>query len=112
MIESYLHSIWSKNRVPFHLMKLSDGRDFIIKSNGKYNHESGPDFFNGEVFIDGILWRGNIEIHVKSSDWYLHKHHFDKAYNNVILHVVYVHDQDVYINNKKIPTLELKEIID
>ena len=112
MKEDYLHFIWSKNRVPFHLMKLTDGRDFSIKSNGIQNYESGPDFFNGEVIIDKVLWSGNIELHVKSSDWYLHKHHFDEAYNNVILHVVFEHDKDVFVNNQLIPTLELKEIID
>ena len=112
MKEDYLHFIWSKNRVPFHQMRLTDGRNFSVKSNGIQNYESGPDFFNGEIYIDGVLWIGNIEIHVKSSDWYLHRHHFDQAYNNVILHVVFEHDRNVFIKNQLIPTLELKEIID
>lgn len=111
MKEDYLHQIWNKKRLPFHRMKLTDGKSIIVKSTGSYNLDSGPDFFNGEVLIDEISWVGNIEIHVKSSDWYLHKHQFDAAYENVILHVVYEYDKDVFINGRIVPTLELKNFI-
>jgi len=45
-----------------------------------------------------------VELHVKSSDWNRHRHQTDKAYQNVILHVVYENDTKV----NEIPTLELK----
>jgi hypothetical protein len=111
MKEEYLHLIWSQKRLPFHLMKLTDGSNFSVKSVGELNKESGPDFFNGVVEINGVKWVGNIEIHVKSSDWYLHKHQFDLSYENVILHVVYEYDKDVYIGDRKIPTIELKKYL-
>src|SRR5690606_31740105 len=64
------------------------------------------------LIIDGQLWAGNVEIHIKSSDWYVHNHEVDCAYDNVILHVVYEHDTDIFrINNSPIPTLELKDLI-
>lgn len=112
MKEDYLHLIWNQKRLPFHEMKLIDGNDFIVKSTGFHNKGSGPDFFDGEILIDSISWRGNIELHVKSSDWYLHEHQFDRAYDNVVLHVVYEFDKPVFINSRLVPTLELKNYID
>ena len=70
---------------------------------GKYNKDGGPDFQNAKVKIDDIILIGNIELHIHASDWHLHKHHHDKKYNNVILHVVYFND--VAIPN--LPALEL-----
>ncbi len=112
MKEEYLHFLWKHKQIPFHLMKLTNGDSFVLKKTGKYNLESGPDFFDGEIIIDSICWRGNIEIHVKSSDWNLHKHQFDKAYDNVVLHVVYEHDVEIEIGGRFLPTLELKKYIE
>ena len=59
-----------------------------------------------------MTWSGNIELHIKSSDWYKHNHQLDKAYDNVVLHVVYEYDQPVFIGDVEVPTLELKSYID
>lgn len=112
MKEEYLHYLWQNKRLPFQKFKLTDGRDVDIINVGWLNYDSGPDFFSGNVSINGINWTGNIEIHVKSSDWYAHNHHNDNAYDNVILHVVLEHDKDVYVNDNKLPTIELKDFID
>lgn len=63
---------------------------------GVYNRDSGPDFFNTRLVIGGTEWAGNTEIHINASDWYRHGHHTDHAYDNVILHIVYNEDADVY----------------
>jgi len=112
MQEEYLHYLWRLKRLPLNDLTLTDGRKVELINTGWYNLDAGPDFFNGTVIIDGIQWSGNIEIHVKSSDWYLHKHQFDKAYDNVVLHVVLEHDKDVIIHGQAIPTLELKHKIE
>ena len=112
MHENYLYQIWKTKRIPFHKLKLVSGEEFILLHQGIHNNESGPDFFCGKVKIDNLIWAGNIEIHVKSSDWYLHKHQLNKAYNNVILHVVLENDKQVIINNRELPTIELKDHID
>ena len=79
-----------------------------IVDPGTHNHLAGPDFFNAKVIIDGQLWAGNVEIHLKSSDWYAHHHETDANYNNVILHVVWDEDANVFrSDNSVIPTLEL-----
>ncbi len=62
--------------------------------------------------MDDIIWAGNVEIHVRSSDWYAHGHHQDPAYCNVILHVVLFNDIEVTIHERVLPTLELKSYID
>jgi len=113
MNEYYLHFIWKLKRLPLHQMKLVDGKVFRLLDAGAYNEfENGPDFQNGAIEFDNLKWFGAIEIHINSSDWYLHKHHFDKRYDAVILHVVYNHDKEIIQNGRILPTLELKNWID
>jgi len=113
MTEEYLHQIWRDKRLPFHNLAPINTATLLVKSVGQYNENlKGPDFQFGHVQIDGIDFYGNIEIHVKSSDWYLHNHHSDRAYDNVILHVVYEYDKPVIQNGFLIPTIELKNHID
>jgi hypothetical protein len=113
MTETYLHHLWKQKRLPFHSMCLNDGRLIDIIDVGSYNeNESGPDFFLSKIKSENITWVGSVEIHVSSSDWYKHNHHRDSAYQNVILHVVYNHDKEVFIKEKAIPVLELKNHID
>ncbi len=111
MKEEYLHYLWKTKNLPLSNLFLTDGRPLAILSFGIHNQNSGPDFSNGSITIDGMTWMGNIEIHINSSDWYKHNHQIDTAYENVILHVVYNHDKPVFINNEEIPTLELKNYI-
>jgi hypothetical protein len=112
MKEEYLHHLWKNKQIPFHQLKLVSGEDILIYDVGQHNKfESGPDFSNGKIKIGNVTWFGNIELHLKSLDWYHHNHQLDRAYDNVILHVVYTHDQNVFINNKAIPTIELKGLI-
>ena len=112
MKEEYLHHLWKNKQIPFHQLKLVSGEDILIYDVGQHNKfESGPDFSNGKIKIGNVTWFGNIELHLKSSDWYHHNHQLDRAYDNVILHVVYTHDQNVFIDNKAIPTIELKGLI-
>jgi len=111
MKETYLHYLWKTKSIFFKNVRLITGETFELLDPGSYNTESGPDFFNGAVKIDHINWNGNIELHVKSSDWYLHNHHTDPAYQQVVLHVVYHYDKPVMVNGRALPTLELKPYV-
>ena len=95
MKEDWLQFIWKLKRLPLNLQTVN-GEVLQIIHPGKHNKESGPDFFEASIRINNILWSGNVEIHIRSSDWLRHKHQEDEAYNNVILHVVYIHDLEVY----------------
>lgn len=113
MTESYIHFIWKLKRLPFHQLQTTEGKEILILNNGIHNiSESGPDFFNARMIYENIEWAGQIEMHIKSSDWYRHGHHNDRAYDNVILHIVYEHDRDVFVNGDMLPTIELKNLVD
>jgi hypothetical protein len=109
MKEKFLHYLW-QYKLLLHSKIISEENEKIsIINSGTYNTNSGPDFLNAKIEIDGQLWVGNIEIHVKASDWYVHQHENDVNYDAVILHVVWENDADIYMkNNQPIPTLELK----
>ncbi|WP_111306690.1 DUF2851 family protein [Confluentibacter sediminis] len=112
MKEDFLHYIWKHKKLDLSDIKTTENEIVNVHSVGQHNLNSGPDFFNARLEIDTQLWAGNVEIHVKSSDWFLHNHELDKAYDNVILHVVWEHDTDVFRkDNSKIPTLELKHYV-
>jgi hypothetical protein len=111
MREEWIHFLWKMKRLPLKLY-TTKGENLEIISPGIHNKESGPDFFNARIKIGDILWTGNVEIHIQSSDWLKHNHQFDLAYNNVILHVVYKHDLEVQISKEIIPVLELASFLE
>lgn len=113
MKEDFLHYIWSTKKFNYFSLKTVCNKELSIINSGSYTTEAGADFQNAHIYLDQLHWYGNVEIHTKSSEWYNHNHHTDFRYNNVILHVVWEHDIDIFTpNNVIIPTLELKSYID
>lgn len=109
MTEEFLHYLW-KYRLLNPNLQLISGESCEIIEVGLHNSNAGPDFFNARIKIGDTIWAGNIEIHIKTSDWYAHRHHLDKAYENVILHVVWQHDKTVIgRNGQPLPALEIKD---
>lgn len=112
MKEDFLHYVWRYKKFVSNALQTANGEKLTIENVGSYLENAGPDFFNGQITIDGQKWAGNIELHLKSSDWYLHHHEKDAAYENVILHVVWEHDVDIFRkNNVEIPVLVLKDYV-
>lgn len=112
MQENFLHYVWQFKKFNTSGLKTTTGESIVLLNIGQHNLNGGPDFFNAQLKIDDQLWAGNVEIHIKSSDWYVHNHEIDSAYDNVILHVVYEHDTDIFRkDNSKIPTLQLNDLI-
>ena len=104
-----MHYIWQYRLWNLTNMSTVDGRSVRIIDPGTLNTDAGPDFFNAKIEIDGNLWVGNVEIHVRASDWKRHNHDHDKAYDSVILHVVEKDDAPVYrTNGELIPQMVLK----
>ena len=80
--------VWQHRLWPRTHLRTVDGRPVQIIDPGRLNTDAGPDFFNAKVSIGGHTWAGDIEIHVRASDWHRHGHDGDPAYDSVILHVV------------------------
>jgi len=112
MQEEFLHYLWVNKKLPFTQLKTHLNENLEINHFGQYLQNAGPDIFNAQISINQQKWAGNIEIHIKSSDWYLHNHEKDANYDNVILHVVWENDTPIFRkDNSEIPTLELKKYV-
>ncbi len=112
MREDFLYHIWQFRKFQTESLKTSGGELIDIVHPGIQNDSSGPDFFNAKVYIGKQLWAGNVEIHIKASDWYLHQHETDPNYDNVILHVVWEDDVEIFRkDNSVVPCLELKGLV-
>jgi len=112
MQEDHLHYIWLHKKFDALNLRTTQGDPITIVSGGEHNYNSGPDFFNAQIKIGGQLWAGNVEIHVRAGDWFVHGHETDPNYDNVILHVVWQNDTDIYRkDNSIIPALELRPLV-
>ena len=112
MNEDFLHYVWKYQLFSVHDLKTTTKEELTIIKIGSHNHNSGPDFLNSQLKIENQLWAGNVEIHLKSSDWYAHHHEIDENYDAVILHVVWEDDADVFMkDNKPLPVLVLKDFV-
>lgn len=113
MTEDLFQYLWKMRLFNQQGLITTDGEEIEIKKVGLQNINGGPDFFDARININNTLWAGNVELHIKSSDWLLHQHQHDASYQNIILHVVYQHDKEIFNNQgQSIKTLELKNYID
>jgi len=113
MQEDFLHYIWQHQKLVSSSLKTVQGERVQVISVGQINANSGPDFFNARLVIEEQEWAGNVEIHVKSSDWYVHQHETDENYGNVVLHVVWEDDVVIFdAYEKPLKTLELKQCVE
>ena len=113
MKEDFLHYLWKFKKFDTLNLKTSNKEEVTITHVGQYLELAGPDFFNAQITIGNQKWAGNVEIHLKSSDWYVHHHERDAGYENVILHVVWEHDTEIFRkDNTEIPVLELGQYVD
>ncbi|RZK58174.1 MAG: DUF2851 family protein, partial [Pedobacter sp.] len=107
--EEFLHFIWQFRLYGARTLRTTTGETIEVLQQGTLNKDAGPDFSKAKLIIGDTTWVGNVEIHIKSSDWLLHHHQVDNAYENVILHVVYEDDELIYRKDGTIlPVLILK----
>jgi hypothetical protein len=112
MNEALLHTIWKYKLLGKNHFTGSKGETIEVITIGEHNQDSGPDFFNSRIRINDVLLVGNVEIHIKTSDWLKHDHQSNKAYDNLVLHVVYEHDRELVQNEQfNVSVLELKNFI-
>lgn len=113
MTEKFLHYLWKMKLLNPEQLQTASGEKVQILKAGEHNHDAGPDFLNARIKIGITEWAGSVEIHVKSSEWNIHHHQDDPAYNNVILHVVYQDDAEVFrADGTMVVDLEVKDHFD
>ena len=105
MNEHLFQYIWLHRLYDAYQLMTEDHQSVFIIHQGTYNHHQGPDFLYARIRLNNIELIGSVEMHIKTSDWYQHRHTGDDHYKNVILHVVWDHDVDF---NLPIPVLCLK----
>ena len=109
MTEAFLQYVWQHRLLEGPLV-TTEGLPVVVERPGELNRDAGPDFLDSRLVIGGLHWAGNVEVHTRASDWNQHGHSDDKAYNNVILHVVYIYDADIVLENgKKVQTLDISQ---
>lgn len=112
MNEALLQFIWQFRYFNQSSLCTTDGKSLQIIHPGNLNRNEGPDFSEAKIKISNTIWVGNIELHVHASDWRQHKHASDKNYDNIILHVVWINDEDIFDKNLQlIPALELQPLV-
>jgi hypothetical protein len=113
MKEDFIHFLWKYRLFDQAPLYTTQSLPLEIVHPGTPNPDAGPDFSAARVNIDGTLWAGNVEIHVRSSDWYKHGHQNDDRYNNIILHIVMEHDKEIADKSgQRVPVFEVKKFFD
>ena len=108
-MEALLHYVWQHRQFSPKPLTTTQGEAVEVIDVGLHNTDAGPDFFNAKLRIGTQLWVGNVEIHLRSSDWFRHQHEKDKHYDNVILHVVGEADVEVTtMSGRKLPQLVIE----
>ncbi len=110
MQEAFLHFIWKFKIFNMNDLETAAGENVQILKTGMHNFNAGPDFLHAKIMLGDTVWAGHVEIHIKATHWQAHNHSNDEAYNNVILHVVYIDDRKNTLI-PAIPTIELKNRI-
>ncbi len=96
--ESLIVKIWQHLLLNGTDLTTESGQPLKIVYPGRINDDRGADFRDAVIATNGKLIKGDIEVHVKSSNWQAHRHHRDPVYNRVILHVVMWHNTKVATN--------------
>lgn len=111
LTEELFQHIWQFRLFKTASLATVDGVAVQIIHPGIHNHHAGPDFTAAKIRIGDTLWAGNVELHLRTSDWYRHGHHHNGQYTNVILHVVFEHDVVNYDTDQMPPCLALQQHI-
>lgn len=98
--EDLLQWMWKNLQFDCSDLQTICGKSLRIVETGEWNKGAGPDFLAATVIIDGREWHGSVEIHKSPDEWYGHKHHEDKNYNSVVLHVVYESNRSKKVKTK------------
>ncbi len=108
MKEVLLQYAWKHKLFYINNLQTTNGESIEVIDVGQLNSDAGPDFFNAKIKIGDTLWAGNVEVHVRSSDWFRHHHEQNGHYQSIILHVISENDAHLTrTDGEEIPQLIL-----
>lgn len=109
MNESFLQYVWQLQYFRKEELTTTRGESLTVFKPGTYNTHAGPDFLHARIRLGDLEWNGHVEVHLRASDWLVHHHECDPAYENVVLHVVWEADRDILLpDGTALPCVELK----
>ncbi len=92
--ERDLAYLWEGQRFPAAALRTRDGRQLRVVYRGRATGGPGPDYRDAILSTRQALLQGDVELHVRSSDFRRHGHHRDPRYDGLALHLVFWHDED------------------
>ena len=110
--ETQVAQIWQRQSLNKTMLTTEDGHPLEVVYPGRPNDDRGADFRDAVISANRSLLKGDIEVHVRSSDWHSHGHDSDAAYNGVILHVVMWHNchrATALQDGREVPVLALEK---
>lgn len=114
--ERLIQSIWAEKHLKADAIQTLTGKPVKVLNPGRWNEESGPDFISGEISIGNQILKGDVEIHIRASDWLRHKHDSNYEFNRCILHAFLTDDDgekyDTLFNGIKIERLCLESFLE
>lgn len=110
MKEDLIQYFWKSKFLVQQQLLTTRGEKLLIRSTGTFNTDQGPDFLFAQIEIDGVIWVGHVEIHIRASDWNTHGHDADPHYSNTILHVVWESNKEICLNGNPLACLEVKNL--
>ena len=99
--EILLQKLWKSQKLSSESLQALSGENIEVIYEGSENLDTGPDFKDAVIKVEGQILKGDIELHLDPSGWYAHGHHQDPRYNGVILHLVSkTHDANAFIERE------------
>ena len=95
-------------------LSTTDGRPLSVIDPGDPAPSGGPDYRHAALRLGEQPVTGDVELHVRASDWRHHRHATDPAYNDVVLQVVLWDDAPAATRSDgaTIPLLSLAPFLD
>lgn len=91
LTERHLQALWYDRDMRPPVLHDAAGAEIRVADPGEWNLAPGPDFKNATLEVGKERRRvyGDVEIHLRPSDWTAHGHGGDPAYENVVAHVTW-----------------------
>ena len=90
--ERHVQAIWYDGTLRPSSLHTTQGEPVEVLDPGEWNREAGPDFRHAAIKVGDRLMNGDVEIHLRPSDWRAHGHAQNPAYADVIAHVTWFGD--------------------